>query len=122
MMRKLYTISKMIQYEHTWIVEPSAFEAHCPRCEVLTGATKWELNCCTDGVQSAGDYAYCSKCDGPYVKLLSDESQGVIIAVHEVGMGRRVFLERDTYTLEPADKLSLMVKGSQHPSYEARLK
>uniref|UniRef100_A0A182VGN0 Uncharacterized protein n=1 Tax=Anopheles merus TaxID=30066 RepID=A0A182VGN0_ANOME len=83
MMRKLYTISKMIQYEHTWIVEPSAFEAHCPRCEVLTGATKWELNCCTAGVQSAGDYAYCSKCDDPYVKLLSDESQDVIIAVHE---------------------------------------
>uniref|UniRef100_A0A182SY51 Uncharacterized protein n=1 Tax=Anopheles maculatus TaxID=74869 RepID=A0A182SY51_9DIPT len=107
-MEKIYTISKMLKFEHTWIVEPSAFETHCPCCEVTTGTTKWLLNCCTDGV---GD-RQCSECYGPYLILLSEQRKDAIISVYEEGAGRKVCLDKDRYRMESQTKLPLQILDS----------
>ncbi|XP_035894089.1 uncharacterized protein LOC118504108 isoform X2 [Anopheles stephensi] len=105
-MEKIYTISKMVKFEHTWIVEPSEFEPHCPCCEITTGTTKWLLNCCTNG----DGHGQCSNCYGPYLILLAQPSKEAIICVHEEGLiDRKVFLERGKYTMDSQFKLPLHV-------------
>ncbi|XP_053660376.1 uncharacterized protein LOC128709405 [Anopheles marshallii] len=109
-MEKIYTISKMVKFEHTWIVEPSGFERHCPCCEITTGTTKWLLNCCTDVSDIDGDgEVQCGKCYGPFIILLSERNKVAIISVSEEGTDRKVYLDSATYEMEPGKKMPLMI-------------
>ncbi|XP_058127727.1 uncharacterized protein LOC131285812 [Anopheles ziemanni] len=118
-MEKSYTISKMVQYEHTWIIEPSLLEPHCPRCEVVTGPAKWEINGCLGESQGTPG---CTSCSGPYVQLVTNQAQAAMIGIREEGFDRKIYLPCDQYSLQSDQKLPLIVMDASSVSCTGRKK
>lgn len=108
-MERLYTNSKMVQFEHTWIIEPAAFSVPCPSCEVWTGDLQWLLNYCTAAGREVWLDGACRSCTGPYLLLLSKPRRDAIVSVYEEGKGRRVHLSEGAYKFDPCMKVLLDV-------------
>uniref|UniRef100_A0A182IU76 Uncharacterized protein n=1 Tax=Anopheles atroparvus TaxID=41427 RepID=A0A182IU76_ANOAO len=113
---KSCTISKMVLFEHTWIIEPSDLTPHCPRCEIVTGTVRWELNGCL------GKQGPCVNCGGPYLKLVSEPPRAANITIHEEGLDRRIWLPLGQYTLQPNGKLHVAVMVDSNANDPGRRK
>lgn len=118
-MEKSYTISKMVQFEHTWIIEPSLLQPHCPRCEVVTGSVKWEINGCLGASQGTSE---CTSCSGPYLQLMTGPARAAMIGIREEGFDRKIYLPFDQYSVQSDEKLPLVVMDASSISNPGRRK
>ncbi|KFB53965.1 hypothetical protein ZHAS_00022213 [Anopheles sinensis] len=109
----------MVQFEHTWIIEPSLLQPHCPRCEVVTGTVRWEINACLGGSQGTPG---CTSCSGPFLHLVTGPSQTAMIGIREEGFDRKIYLPFEQYSLVSDEKLPLIVMDASSLSRPGRRK